>query len=86
MDNYLPQRKESEDDTSIEIQTTWMKAEITKKKPNYQRFAEALSATFADRRRLIIEESSSVAKIKELYVWLFEEQEVRFINIFVTVS
>lgn len=74
--NYLPPRPESEDDASIEQHISWMKLEKLKKKPHYERIGESMSATLADRRKLIIKDGASVKDIKETYPWLFEEDEV----------
>lgn len=69
MANYLPHRLASEDDASISIHFMWMKNE-EKKKPNYQRVEEAMQATFADKRKLIITEAATVTEVKEVYPWL----------------
>ncbi|XP_071820324.1 uncharacterized protein [Apostichopus japonicus] len=76
MINYLPQRQESEDDKSIESHIQWLRRENTKKKPHYSRVTEAMSATFSDRRQLIVKEGVSVKQVQELYPWLFDEDEI----------
>ena len=40
------------------------------------RVREAMAATFSDRRKLIVNEGASVAEIKRLYPWLFDEEQV----------
>lgn len=76
MANYLPSRPDSEDDASIKIHLEWMQQEEKKKKPNYQRVEEAMVATFADRRKLIVTDAATVQKVREVYPWLFKEDEV----------
>lgn len=50
-----------------------MKTEIT---THYERVAECMSVTLADRRQLIVTNGASVTEVKEAYPWLFEEDEV----------
>lgn len=77
--NYLPPRPESEDDASIRQHISWMKMEKMKKKPHYERVGESMSATLADRRKLIVKDGASVKDVKQTYPWLFEEDEVRYV-------
>ena len=65
-----------EDDSSIAVHIEWMKRELRKKKPNYQRGEESMVATLADRRKMIVTEGASTARTHEVYPWLFKEAEV----------
>lgn len=76
MANYLPSRRASEDDASVELHIEWMQQELRKKKPNYQRVEVSLVATLADRRRWIVLKGALASEVKELYPWIFKEDEV----------
>ncbi|KAJ8017809.1 Sterile alpha motif domain-containing protein 3 [Holothuria leucospilota] len=76
MVNYLPQIPESEDDASIKIHKEWMQQEWGKKKSNYARVADSMTATLSDRRRLVVTEGASLAQVKEQYPWLFDDGEL----------
>lgn len=78
MANYLPSRRASEDDASIELHVEWMQQESRKKKPNYQRVGESLMATFADRRRWVVTQGALASEVGEKYPWIFKEDEVCF--------
>lgn len=85
MVNYKPSRPCSEDDVSIDAHISWMKQETKKKKPTHERVNLAMTATLADRRRLITKGTATVKEIRDVYPWLFDEKEVYFQLLFLDV-
>lgn len=72
MENYLPSRKCSEDETSIANHKQWLAVEAKKKRPNFPEVSTRMSLTFADRRKDIIN-GISIQDVQTIYPWLFRE-------------
>ncbi|XP_038062431.1 uncharacterized protein LOC119732924 [Patiria miniata] len=79
--NYISQRPEGEDSTSIERHQAAMKVELAKRNPDRSRVDRLMALTFADRREFIIKGNPLMADIKarfpallaggsEVFIWL----------------
>ncbi|XP_038062955.1 uncharacterized protein LOC119733618 [Patiria miniata] len=62
--NYISQRPEGEDSTSIERHQAAMKVELAKRNPDRSRVDRQMALTFADRREFIIKGNPLMADIK----------------------
>jgi len=76
--NYLPQRPEGETDNTIEAVVNKMKQEHKKLKQNRMRIGEMMDVTFADRRKMVVEDKAAVEDIQLRFPCLFSEDEVYF--------
>lgn len=69
--NYLPEKPESEDETSIQSHIMWLKKEHRKKESmDMEGVDRRMLLTLSHRRRLIIEENKSINDILIEYPWL----------------
>ena len=74
--NYLPERPVSEDDISIEKHISLMTQENNKTNPNYILLTSLMDMTFADRRKLLINDMQLFESIKIKYPCLFNAHQV----------
>ena len=73
--HYQPPRPSGETDETIAAMAKLMVDEHRKMRPNGERIAELMDATFADRRNTIIH-AKSIAEIEENYPALFSADQV----------
>jgi len=73
--HYRPQRPSGETDETIAVMIKMMVDEHRKLRPNGERLAELMNATFAHRRSAIIS-AKSLPEIKETYPALFSADQV----------
>jgi len=76
-----PSKSLTEDDISILRHKALMTSELKKKAPNPRLLEEAMRLTFYDRRRLIITENATVARVAETYPALFNPNQVRGVDV-----
>lgn len=73
--NYLPNRPSCEDEESICRHIQMLKREHRKKTKNHDLISTLMRQTFADRRKLVIA-NSTISELKEQYPCLFNAQQV----------
>ena len=80
--NYLPPRKEGEDEVSIKKHVKWMRDErrARKKRPDTAQLDRRMGLTFADRRDKVVSQNVSVDALIEEYPWLQDFDEVSSIQ------
>lgn len=74
--NYLPERPIGETDDTIEDMVKIMLDENRRTKKNAMRIDQLMTQTFADRRKMVVSEGESTAKLKERFPCLFNEHQV----------
>jgi hypothetical protein len=77
--NFLPERPEGEDDTSIDrhLDIIQLQHRLPPSKKDHSLLNQALDATFATRREDIISKGLSITDLRQKYPCLFEYEEVR---------
>jgi len=67
MASYLPSSSISEDTDSIVKHQAFMKNQLRKRTPDSLKIDASMTATFNDRRKLIVTDSILIAELKEIY-------------------
>ena len=74
--NWEPPAVDGEDDQSSKAHVVWMQKERRKKNWNVGLVEKKMDLTFSYRRKMINEGQHSLKKIKEIYPFLFEREQV----------
>lgn len=74
--NFLPKHTEGEDENSMWKQIKWMQLESRKTRQDVIKIGHCMELTLSIRRRMIVEEKSSIQDLKSHFPCLFFETEV----------